>query len=68
MNSEKDAINSWLNKSLDGDLLVIDHVLDIFDEILKTFNKERWYLRQDENTLLMNLIYYLYYNSYTDII
>ena len=68
MNSEKDAINCWLNKSLDGDLLVIDHVLDIFDEILNTFNKERWYLRQDENTLLMNLIYYLYYNSYTDII
>ena len=68
MNSEKDAINSWLNKSLDGDLLVIDHVLDIFDEILNTFNKERWYLRQDENTFLMNLIYYLYYNSYTDII
>ena len=39
-----------------------DQTLDIFDEILNTFNKERWYLRQDENTLLLNLIYYLYYN------
>lgn len=67
MNREKEHINNWLNKEISENYLVIDSVLDIFADILNEFNSNGWKLRQDEDTLLMNLIYYLYNNSYTNI-
>lgn len=63
---ERNDINRWLGTELCENHLIIDSVLDIFDHILSTFKENGWRLRQDEDTLLMNLIYYLYKNSYTD--
>ena len=63
---ERNDINRWLGTELSENHLIIDSVLDIFDHILATFQENGWRLRQDEDTLLMNLIYYLYKNSYTD--
>ena len=63
---ERNDINRWLGTELSHNHLIIDSVLDIFDNILATFQENGWRLRQDEDTLLMNLIYYLYKNSYTD--
>ena len=67
MNREKKHINNWLNKEISENYLVIDSVLDIFEDILSEFATNGWKLRQDEDTFLMNLIYYLYDNSYTSI-
>ena len=67
MNREKKHINNWLNKEISENYLVIDSVLDIFEDILSEFATNDWKLRQDEDTFLMNLIYYLYDNSYTSI-
>jgi len=65
--SKRDKINKWLNKELSEEHLIIDSVLDIFDNIMTLFISNGWKLRQDEDTLLMNLIYYLYQNSYKDV-
>jgi hypothetical protein len=65
--SKRDEINKWLNKELSEEHLIIDSVLDIFDNIMTLFISNGWKLRQDEDTLLMNLINYLYQNSYKDV-
>jgi len=64
---ERDQINRWLNMELSENHLIIDSVLDIFDNIMTMFHSNGWKLRQDKDTLLINLIYYLYHNSYKEI-
>ena len=64
---ERNQINQWLNIELSENHLIIDSVLDIFDNIMTMFNSNGWKLRQDKDTLLINLIYYLYHNSYKDV-
>ncbi len=61
---EKQAVKDWLNTSIDDNNIIFDYVLDIKDKILEfLFNKDIK-LRYNEDILLINLIYYLYNNSY----
>ena len=66
-NTEKKEIISWLSTEINEEHVVFDHVLDIFEEITQTLYDNRLELRYNEDTLLINLIYFLFFNSYTDI-
>ena len=65
--NEKRLIHTWLNTEVDEKNIIFDYVLDIFDEIMATLNNNKLELRYDQDTLLINLIYFLFFNSYTDI-
>ena len=65
---EKENIIKWLNTEVNDDIIIFDCVLDIFDEIVNELKNNNLNLRHDENTLLINLVYFLYFNSYTNII
>jgi len=65
---EKQSIINWLNTEVTPDTSIFECILGINDEIITEINNNNLNLRYGENTLLINLIYYLYYNSYTKII
>ena len=62
---ERNDIIKWLNTEITDNLIIFDCVLDIKDEILAEISNNNLKLRQGEQALLINLIYYLYYNSHT---
>ena len=62
---EKNDIIKWLNTEVNDNLIIFDCVLDIKDEILAEISNNNLSLRHDEQSFLINLIYYLYYNSHT---
>lgn len=64
---ERDNIIKWLNTEVNDNLIIFDCVLDIKDEILAEIYNNNLSLRHDEPFFLINLIYYLYYNSQTKI-
>jgi hypothetical protein len=64
---ERNDIIKWLNTEINDELIIFDCVLDIKDEILEDINNNNLSLRHGEQSLLINLIYYLYYNSHTKI-
>lgn len=66
-NTEKKDIINWLCKEINEENIIFDHILDIFDEITQTLQENKLELLYDEETLLINLIYFLFFNSYTDI-
>lgn len=61
---EKDAIKQWLNTPIDDNNIIFDCILDIKDKILQFLFSKDIKLRYSENILLINLIYYMYNNSY----
>ena len=65
---EKQSIINWLNTEVSSDMLIFDCILDIKDVLINQINDNNLTLRNDEDTFLINLIYYLYYNSYTKIV
>lgn len=65
---EKQSIINWLNTEVSSDMLIFDCILDIKDDLINQINDNNLTLRNDEDTFLINLIYYLYYNSYTKIV
>lgn len=62
---ERNDIIKWLNTEINDNLIIFDCVLDIKDEILAEINNNNLSLRHNEQVFLINLIYYLYYNSHT---
>ena len=62
---ERNDIIKWLNTEVNDNLIIFDCVLDIKDEILAEISNNNLSLRHGEQSFLINLIYYLYYNSYT---
>ena len=62
---ERSDIIKWLNTEINDNLIIFDCVLDIKDEILSEITNNNLSLRHDEQAFLINLIYYLYYNSHT---
>ena len=62
---ERSDIIKWLNTEINDNLIIFDCVLDIKDEILAEITNNNLSLRHDEQAFLINLIYYLYYNSHT---
>lgn len=64
--SEKQEIIRWLNTEVGYNAIVFDYVLDIKDKILSRLDQENLKLRNGEDIFLMNLIYYLYQNSFIE--
>lgn len=62
---ERNDIIKWLNIEVNDDIIIFDCVLDIKDQILAEITNNNLTLRHDEQSFLINLIYYLYYNSHT---
>lgn len=69
MSYTRDDIILWLNKSIDdsNETIMSDFIEEIFDTILTDINKKSLKLRHDEETLLMNLVIFLYQHSNTKI-
>ena len=65
---EKQRITNWLNTPVDENNIIFDCVLDIRNDILSEIYSNKLTLRYDKETLLINLVYFLYYNSFTKII
>ena len=64
--SEKKEIIRWLNTEVGYNTIVFDYVLDIKEKILSRLDQENLKLRNGEDIFLMNLIYYLYQNSFIE--
>ena len=62
---ERNDIIKWLNIEVNDDIIIFDCVLDIKDQILAEITNNNLTLRHNEQSFLINLIYYLYYNSHT---
>lgn len=67
MNNLKYEIIMWLNQPIDEKRIIFDFVIELFDDLLVQLNTATLKLRQEENVLLINLIYFLYSNSDTRI-
>lgn len=69
MSYTRNDIILWLNKSIDetNETIMSDFIEEIFDTILTDINKNSLKLRHDEETLLMNLVIFLYQHSNTKI-
>ena len=65
---ERQDIIKWLNTEVTDNKIIFDCILDILDDIVGEIKNNNLNLRHDENTLLINLVYFLYFNSYTKII
>ena len=65
-NKEKQDFTKWLNSPISDTLIIFDIILDIKDDIVKDILNNKLTLKYDENVLLMNIAYFLYYNSYTN--
>jgi hypothetical protein len=64
MNNEKKELINWLNTEVKSNTIILDYILDIKDKLLFKFECEGLSLRNGEDIFLINLIYYLYTNSY----
>lgn len=67
MNNLKYEIIMWLNQPIDEKRILFDFVIELFDDLLIQLNNDNLKLRQEENILLINFIYFLYSNSDTRI-
>ena len=67
MNNLKYEIIMWLNQPIDETRILFDFVIELFDDLLIQLNNDTLKLRQEENILLINFIYFLYSNSDTRI-
>ena len=69
MSYTREDIILWLNKSIDdsNETIMSDFIEEIFDTILTDLNKKSLKLRHNEETLLMNLVIFLYQHSNTKI-
>tara|TARA_B100001093_G_C26038958_1_gene681394 strand:- start:233 stop:436 length:204 start_codon:yes stop_codon:yes gene_type:complete len=61
---KKEDIQYWLNTRVNDDNIIFDYILDIKDSIVKQLTANSMRLKYDEDVFTMNLIYYLYNNSY----
>lgn len=66
-NFEKGKVISWLNTEVDNDMIIYDYVLDIRDEILSELHNNNLRLKYDKEIFTINLIDFLYQNSFTSI-
>ena len=66
-NFEKGKVISWLNTEVDNDMIIYDYVLDIRDEILNELHNNNLRLKYDKEIFTINLIDFLYQNSFTSI-
>ena len=55
----------WLNTEVQADMIMYDYVLDIRDNILSELNHNNLELKYDKEIFTINLINFLYNNSYT---
>ena len=65
---ERQDIIKWLKTEVTDNKIIFDYILDIFDDIVGEIKNNNLNLRHNENTLLINIVYFLYFNSYTKII
>jgi hypothetical protein len=65
---ERNDIIKWLNTEVTENSIIFDCILNIKDEIIAEINNNKLELRYNDKTFLINLVYFLYYNSYTKII
>ena len=56
----------WLNRPINKTEIMFDVVVNLFEEIMSELIDNKLKLRQEENVLLMNFIYFLYCFSDTD--
>ena len=63
---EKQEFTKWLNSPISDSLIMFDIILDIKDDIVTEILNNKLTLKYDENVLLINIAYFLYYNSYTN--
>lgn len=61
---KKEDIQYWLNTRVNDDNIIFDYILDIKDSIVRQLTANSMRLKYDEDVFTMNLIYYLYNNSY----
>lgn len=61
---KKEDIQYWLNTKVNDDNIIFDYILDIKDSIVRKLTANSMRLKYDEDVFTMNLIYYLYNNSY----
>jgi hypothetical protein len=61
---KKEDIQYWLNTKVNDDNIIFDYILDIKDSIVRQLTANSMRLKYDEDVFTMNLIYYLYNNSY----
>lgn len=55
----------WLNTEVQDNMNIYDYVLDIRDDILSELNFNNLGLKYDKEIFTINLIHFLYNNSYT---
>ena len=55
----------WLNTEVQDNMIMYDYVLDIRDEILAELSHNNLELKYDTEIFTINLINFLYNNSYT---
>jgi hypothetical protein len=66
-----DSINKWdiirwLNTEIHNNMIIYDYVLDIRDTILSELYQNNLSLKYDTDIFTINLIHFLYNNSYTN--
>jgi hypothetical protein len=64
-NINKDEVILWLNTHVNDNRIIYDYILDIKDMILSDLSSNNMRLRYDDDIFTINLVYYLYNNSYT---
>jgi hypothetical protein len=64
---EKEKVIAWLNTEVDNNMIIYDYVLDIRDDILNELYNNNLSLKYDKEIFTINLIDYLYKNSFTSI-
>ena len=69
MSYTRDDIILWLNKYIDetNETIMSDFIEELFDTIITDINNNSLKLRHDEETLLINLVIFLYQHSNTKI-
>ena len=61
---KKEDIQYWLSTRVTEDNIIFDYILDLKDSLVRQLNANDIKLKYDEDVFTMNLIYYLYNNSY----
>ena len=58
----------WLNTEVQDNTIIYDYVLDIRDNILSELSHNNLELKYDKEIFTINLINFLYNNSYTHLL
>ena len=64
MNKEQEKFTAWLSSDLDKGEYIMNRVIDIYADLEKHLNSNGIYIKEDFDTFLMRIAYFLYNNSY----